>query len=546
MPSPRLADVELGYDYVVVGAGSAGCVLANRLTADGRHSVLLLEAGGSDRRFWIRVPIGYGRTFYDPRVNWMYRTEPVPGLGNRISYWPRGKVLGGSSSINAMVYIRGQREDYDDWAALGNPGWSWVEVLPYFKRAECNTFGADDWHGAGGPLRVTDVSREAHPLCQVFLEGCRELGYPVSRDLNGADCECVGLYQITTHRGIRVSAASAYLHPARRRRNLRVLTDVRVARVVFEGGRAVGVEFMRDGQRQLARTAREVILTAGAINSPQLLQLSGVGPGALLQSHGIPVVHESPAVGRNLQDHLGIDYLYRSRLPTLNNQLHPWWGKLWAGTRYLMLRRGPLALSVNQGGGFVRTRPGLSRPNLQLYFSPVSYIKAPPGTRPLMNPDPYPGFLLGHSVCRPTSRGYLQIRSADPFAPPAIHPHYLSTDEDLAEMLDGVRFLRRLAATAAMTGLIDAELVPGPTVVDEEALIGDIRQRCGTVFHPVGTCAMGPDPQRAVVDHNLKVHGLEGLRVIDASVFPHVPSGNTNAPTMMVAEKGADLVLDER
>jgi len=533
------------FDYIIVGAGSAGCVLANRLTADIACKVLLLEAGGSDRRFWIRTPIGYGKTFYDKRVNWMYTTEPDPGLGGRVSYWPRGKVLGGSSSINAMVYIRGQPGDFEDWKAGGNPGWGWADVLPYFKKAENNEFGADEYHGIGGPLHVADVSREMHPLCAVYLRACAELGFPVVRDLNGAAGECVGLYQITTRNGLRVSAATAYLQPARHRQNLIVATQSHATRLLFEGKRAVGVEYVQGGRKLVARASREVIVSAGAVNSPQFLQLSGIGPGALLARHGIEIVADLPAVGRNMQDHLGIDYLYRSRLRTLNDDLSPWHGKMRAGMKYVLLRRGPLSLSVNQGGGFVRASEAATRPNVQLYFSPVSYTKAPPGKRPLMNPDPFPGFLLGISVCRPESRGFLQIRSPDPFASPEIHPNYLATERDMAEMLDGARLLRRIAATPAMRALIEAELKPGESIQSEADLVEDIRQRSGTVYHPVSTCAMGPDRNHAVVDHRLRVHGVERLRIIDASVFPSVTSGNTNAPTIMVAEKGADLVLQD-
>ncbi len=543
------------YDYIVVGAGSAGCVLAARLSESGRHRVLLLEAGGSDRRFWISTPIGYGRIFYDPRVNWMYQTEPDPGTDSRRSYWPRGKVLGGSSSINAMVYVRGQAGDFDDWAAAGNPGWAWDDVLPVFRRLErclmaegSETEGpaAEAWralHGTDGPLSVSAIHESAHPLCQVYLEACRQAGFTAVGDLNGTEVDSAGLYHITTRGGRRCSAATAYLAPARRRANLRVETHAQATRVVFEGRRAVGVEYRQHGRLLEARARGEVILAAGAINSPQLLQLSGVGPGALLRRHGIEVRHDSPAVGANLQDHIGVDFLYRSRRPTLNQQLHPWWGKLRWGLTYLLLRRGPLALSVNQGGGFVRGREGLNRPNVQLYFSPVSYLKAPPGTRPLMNPDPYPAFLLGYSACRPASRGHLEIRSADPFEAPAIHPNYLSAESDMADMVDGWRLMRRLGATPAFAEVIEEELAPGPAVRDEDAIVADIRKRAGTVFHASCTCRMGPDPATAVVDHRLKVHGLEGLRVIDASVFPYVTSGNTNAPTIMVGEKGADLVL---
>jgi choline dehydrogenase len=362
--------------------------------------------------------------------------------------------------------------------------------------------------------------------------------------MNGPLSECVGLYQITTRNGVRASAATAHLWPAMRRPNLRVVTDAHATRILFEGSRTTGVEYVRAGRTERVQARREIIVSAGSVNSPQLLQLSGVGPAEILQRHGIPVVRDMPAVGRNLQDHLGMDYLYSSRLPTLNNDLYPWHGKLRAGLRYVLTRRGPLSLSVNQGGGFVRTRDGLMHPNIQLYFSPVSYLKAPPGTRPLMNPDPYAAFLLGFSTCRPASRGFIQVRSRDPFAPPEIHPNYLTAPEDMVELLDGVRFMRRLAATPSMSSIVEAELAPGPTVQSDDELVADIRKRCGTVFHPVGTCTMGADPGRAVVDSRLCVHGLGALRVIDASVFPNVTSGNTNAPTIMVAEKAADIVLE--
>ena len=531
------------FDFIIVGAGSAGCVLANRLSADGRFTVLLLEAGGSDSRFWLQVPIGYGKSFYDRDVNWMYRTEPEATLGGRQGYWPRGKVLGGSSSINAMVFIRGQHEDFEHWKSLGNRGWGWDDVLPYFRRMEDSARGPSEWRGRGGPLAVTDVSQQLHPLCETFLRAGDELGLPRNEDFNGATQEGLGLYEITTRDGRRMSTSRAYLKPAIRRPNLSVLTGTHATRVLFDGRRARGVAYTRDGIADSASARREVIVSAGAINSPLLLQHSGVGPGALLQAHGIGTVLDAPAVGRHLQDHLCIDHLYRSRVPTLNEELRTWHGKLWAGLRYFAARSGPLALSVNQGGGFVRSRQGLDRPNLQLYFCPVSYTRAPPGKRPLMSPDPFPGFLLSAQPCRPTSRGTVQIRSADPFAAPVIVPNSLATEHDVEELLEGSRFLRRLAATPAFSAVIDEELRPGRSAQSREQLIEDIRQRASTVFHPVGTCRMGADPRTAVVNHALKVHGLDALRVIDASVFPAVTSGNTNAPVIMVAEKGADLVL---
>ena len=533
------------YDFIIVGAGSAGCVLANRLSADGRFSVLLLEAGGSDLNFWIWMPIGYGKTFYKPSVNWMYHTEPESALNGRVSYWPRGKVLGGSSSINAMVYIRGQARDFDEWKAMGNPGWGWEDVLPYFRKSETNDRGGDAFRGDSGPVHIATMDRDLHPLCHDFIAAGKELQFPHNPDFNGAGQEGVGTYQNTAKGGMRMSTARAYLRPARHRANLRIETHALAERVLFEGRRAVGLRYRKNGQVVEARARREVIVSAGAVNSPQLLQLSGIGPGALLAAKGVEVVHALDGVGRNLQDHLGLDYLYRSRVPTLNNQLYPWYGKLWHGLRYVLTRRGPLSLGVNQAGGFVRSRPGLAHPNMQLFFSPVSYTKAPPGKRPLMNPDPFPGFLLGLQPTRPTSRGHLEIRSADPSEAPAIHPNYLATDIDIQEMLEGARLMRRFAEAPSLARLIEAELLPGPHVRSEDDLIADIRNRAGTVFHPVSTCRMGPDASRDVVDARLRVHGMGGLRVVDASIFPTLTSGNTNAPAIMVGEKGAEMILQD-
>jgi choline dehydrogenase len=533
------------FDFIVVGAGSAGCVLANRLTASGRYSVLLLEAGGSDRSFWLRLPIGYGHSFFNPKVNWMYRTEPDPGLAGRQGYWPRGKVLGGSSSINAMVFVRGQPSDFDDWAALGNPGWDWNAVLPYFRKLEDSDLGPNEWRGIGGPLHVSDVSAQVHPLCENYLRAGEQLGLARNPDLNTASIEGVAINQLTMHKGFRVSASTAYLRPAMRRRNLTVRTRAHATKLLLDGRVAAGVSYLQGGGQQQARARREVILAAGSINSPQLLQLSGIGPGAELQALGIEVRLDLPAVGRNLQDHLCLDHYYRSRVPTLNNELGSWRGRVWAGLRYLATRRGPLALSINQAGGFFRSRPGLAHPNMQLYFSPLSYLRGQPGKRALLAPDPYPGFSLSAQPCRPSSRGRLQLRSPDPMAPPRIWPNSLSTEHDIQELLEGAAFLRRLADSPAMREVIDHELLPGMAIQSRQKMIEDIRSRVSTLFHPVGSCRMGPDPLQAVVDARLRVHGLERLRVIDASVFPTLTSGNTNAPTLMLAEKGADLVLQD-
>ena len=530
------------FDYIVVGAGSAGSVLAGRLAARAPGRVLVLEAGPSDTSPWVHLPIGYGKLFYHKRLNWRYYTQPVPGLAGRQIYQPRGKVVGGSSAINAMVYARGQAEDFDAWAALGNPGWGWAEVLASYRRIERHALGETELHGGRGPVTITDITRMAHPLTAVFLAAGQQAGLALNPDLNGISCEGVGTYQITTARGRRVSAARAYLWPARRRDGLTVQTEALATRILFEGRRAVGVEYRQHGALHRAFAAREVILSAGAFNTPQLLQLSGIGPAALLRAHGIAVVADRPAVGRNLQDHLCYDHVYRSRRPSLNDTLLSLSGRARAALQYALFRAGPLALSVNQGGGFWRSAPEVARPDIQLYFSPLSYERAKPGVRALMRPDPFSGFSTSVSPCRPTSRGHVAIASADPAAPPEIVPNYLATDQDAAAMLAGARFLRRLAATEAFAALIAAELKPGPDVSADADLLADVRARAYSVFHPCGTCRMGPAPAEAVVDARLRVYGIGGLRVADASIFPLIPSGNINAPSMMVGERAADLI----
>jgi len=537
--------VEKTFDFVVVGAGSAGCVLAERLSAGGRYTVAVIEAGGSDRRFHVQMPLGYGRTFYDRAINWNYAAEPDPGLDGRADFWPRGKLLGGSSSINAMVWIRGAPRDFDAWAAEGNPGWAYADVLPFFKALEHNQAGEDPWRGTGGRLHVSDVSAGQHPLVQRFIAAGRQAGFAFNADFNGPSQEGVGLYQITTKDGWRMSAAKAFLRPALRRPNIALLTRAHATRVLLEGRCATGVEIMRGGAREIVRARREVILAAGAINSPMLLQLSGIGSAEHLAAIGVPVKLDSPAVGRHLQDHLGINYTYRARVATLNQILRPWWGKLIVGGKFFLVGRGPLALSLNQGGGFVRSRPDRTEPNIQLYFQTISTMASRAGTRQLLRPDPFPGFSIGLSTCRPTTRGSILARSCDPLDAPRIRPNAYGTAEDVADMLEGVKLLRRLAAQPALADIIDAELAPGPAARSDGDLEADFRRRSGTVYHPCGTVRMGPEIGSAAVDARLKVHGIEALRVIDASVFPRIISGNTNAPTMMVAAKGAALVLDD-
>ena len=535
---------EESFDYIIVGAGTAGCVLASRLTEDGTKSVLLLEAGGSDLSIWIQMPIGYGRTFFDKRINWMYDTEPVAALGGRRSYWPRGRVIGGSGSINAMVYVRGQPADFDGWRAAGNIGWGWDDVLPYFRKSE-DFDRAGSQHGRGGPQHVSDISQLAHPICQRFFAAAGELGLPMNVDLNGPQSEGVGYYQINTRGGWRASTANAFLHPARKRTNLCLRTRALATRVLFEGQRAVGVAYRRQGRLMEARARAEVILCGGAINSPQLLMLSGIGDAARLAALGIAPLVDAKTVGQNLQDHIAVSYFYKTNIPTLNNKLHPWVGKLRAGMRFAAWRDGPLSLSVNQSGGFVRSDAGQKQVNLQLYFSPVSYTQTPLAARKLLNPDPFAAFLLSHNPCRPTSRGHLTITSPEPDVHPAIHPNYLATEADIADVLAGNRLLRRIAAAPPLAEVITEELIPGAGVAGDEALLADFRARADTVYHPTSTCMMGSDPATSVVDSRLRVHGVSGLRVIDASVFPTITSGNTNAPTVMVAEKGADMLRED-
>lgn len=533
------------YDYIIVGAGSAGCVLADRLSADGRSRVLVLEAGSSDRRLWVQIPLGYGRLFYDPAVNWCYCSEPEPGLAGQPIYVPRGKLLGGSSSINAMVYVRGQREDFDGWEARGNPGWGWTEVLVAYRALEDHAFGDSDFHGAGGPLRVEDMGPILHPVVRTFFRAAAELGIAYNGDFNGARQDGVGPYQITVGNGRRMSAARAFLRPAMRRGNLRVVTGAQATRILFEGKRATGAAYRRNGATQEASANREVILAAGAINSPQLLQLSGIGPAEALRAIGIAVHHDLPGVGRNLQDHLSWDRVYRARVPTLNNVLYSWWGKVAAAMRYVVLRSGPLAATVNHAGGFLASDGRGGRPDVQLYFCPLSFETMQVGKRLVTQADSFPGFCLSVSPCRPTSRGSVVLRSPDPFAPPAIRIGGLKTSEDIATMVAGARLLDKIAGTEAMAGLVAEELKPGP-VTDDDALAQDIRQRAYSIYHPSGTCAMGPNRRTDVVDARLRVHGLEHLRVVDASVFPAIPSGNINAPAIMTGWHGADLILADR
>ena len=534
------------YDFIIIGAGSAGCVLADKLSASGKYSVLVLEAGGDDRhRFFIQMPLGYGKTFYNHAVNWMYATEPDAGLNNQRDHWPRGKVLGGSSSINAMVWIRGHRDDYEAWKAAGNHGWGWDDVLPAFKAMENNQAGGNAYRGTGGPLHISETKTQVHPLTQTYIDACKATGLPYNPDFNGETQEGAGTYQLTAKNGLRMSAAKAFLRPAIKRKNVTVIKNALATKILFKGKRAIGVEFERKGWSREVYATREVILSGGAINSPQLLQLSGIGPAALLAKHNIPLVQDNANVGQHLQDHLGINYTWRMKVPTLNDELRPWWGKLKVGLQFLLFRKGPLSLSINHGGGFFKTDSSYAAPNMQLYMQAFSTLLPKAGERPVLNPDPFSGLSIGLSNCRPTSRGHIQIKSADPHQHPAITPNAFGTEHDVAEMLAAVKYLRHIAAQEPIAALIAEELRPGQLVQSDADLIHDFKQRSGTVYHPSCTCRMGPDPATSVVDPRLRVHGIQNLRIIDASAFPSLIGGNTNAPAILMGWRGAEMILED-
>ena len=533
------------FDYIIVGGGSSGATLAGRLSSNPSVKVLLLEAGPSDGSLKIKVPLGYGSLFYDQKFNWKYETEPEAELNGRRMYWPRGKVLGGSSAINAMVYVRGHQNDFKDWAKVA-PSWSWSNVEPLFKKIEAWKGEYSSARGASGPVGVSNVERDVHPLTNKYLEAGQELGFPLNRDYNGSHMEGVSVYQTTIANGLRVSSASAYISKRNSGRNLRVITNAHVTKLIFDGRRATGVCFSQGNRETTVLTDGEVILSAGALNSPHLLYLSGLGPANELQPHGISVLQDMPHVGRHLQDHIGVDFTLAVNRPSLNQKLRPVLGKFLVGLEYLFFKSGPLAMSLNQAGGFVKSDPSLEIPDLQLYFSPLSYSTAPQGKRPLMSPDPYPAVRLGFNPTKPTSEGWISLKSSDPFESPKFVGNYLSTEEDKKVMISGMHLMRKFLKTKAMRDIVEEELSPGSDFNDDKSFMDFARSEGGTVFHQCGTCRMGKDISSSVVDESLKVHGIDGLRVVDASIFPRITTGNTNAPSIMVGEKAADIILAEQ
>jgi choline dehydrogenase len=537
MAEKRVTNSE-AFDFIIVGAGSAGCVLANRLTASGRHRVMLLEAGPSNLHPWLHIPLGFGKLFNNSRYNWCYATEPQAECHNREVIAPRGKVLGGSSSINGLIYIRGQAEDFNYWRQLGNAGWSFDDVLPYFRKAEDNERGADEFHGAGGPLSVSDL-RDRHPLAESYVEAAVQCGYPRNDDFNGTAQDGAGYYQTTMRNGVRSSTAGGYLKSARRRANLKVVSNALATRILFDGRRATGIEYLVENRKSSARANVEVIVASGAFNSPQLLQLSGVGPASLLRSHGIPVIADVSGVGDDLNDHFSGRIILRCKEPiTLNDAVRSWRGKLLHGLQYVLTRRGYLAIPAVSAACFLRALPSSETPDSQCS---ISLFSAGTIGGEL---HPFPGVTGNCVLLRPESRGYVRIKSADPRQAPAIHPNYLGTQKDRETIVAGVAAMRRIFQAPAMARHIAEEIEPGVQCDSDDALLDFIRRRGSTTYHPVGTCRMGQD-QRAVVDERLRVRGFAGLRVVDASIMPAVVSGNTNAATIMIGEKGADMILEE-
>ncbi|MEM9355626.1 MAG: choline dehydrogenase [Pseudomonadota bacterium] len=535
-----MADVQSGdtFDYVIIGAGSAGCVLAHRLSENPGLSVAIIEAGGRDSNPWIHVPAGYYRTMLDPSVTWQFGSGPEPHLNDRIVNWPRGRVIGGTSAINGLLYVRGQAQDFDTWRQLGNSGWSYEDVLPYFKRAEDQERGADDFHGSGGPLGVSDV-RMNNPLCEAYIKASVAAGIPHTTDFNGASQEGAGYYQLTTKDGRRCSTAVAYLKPVLSRENLELISDAAVERLVMEGKRVTAVTFQQDGQTKTVRVRREIILSAGAIGSPQILQLSGIGPGAVLSDAGIEVQHELPGVGENLQDHLQVRFVYETTLrDSLNTVWHSRMKQMQVGIDYMLARQGILTIGAGVAGVFAKSRPELEAPDMQIHFMPLSSVGPGQGLHK------YPGVTASICQLRPDSRGTLKIMSASPSAQPSIVSNYLAQETDRDVLLNGLRLLRKIARQPEFAQFVAREVYPGDDVVTDDEFMAYAREVATTIFHPCGTCKMGSDPL-AVVDERLRVRGVDGLRVADASIMPTMTSGNTNAPTIMIGEKASDMVLED-
>jgi len=529
------------YDYIIVGAGSAGCVLANRLSEDPTKTVLLLEAGTKDWNPWIHIPVGYFKTMHNPATDWCYMTEPDKGIDGRKLQWPRGKVLGGSSSLNGLLYVRGQKEDYDRWETLGNKGWSYKDVLPYFKKSEDQERGADKYHGVGGLQKVSDL-RLRRPIADMFIKAAEQIGIPFNKDYNGETQEGVGYFQQTAYKGYRWSTAKGFLRPAKKRTNLTIITRAHTSRVIFdESGdqpKAIGIEFVRKGSLQTVKVRKEIVLSAGAIGSPQILQLSGVASSEILKKHNIPLVKELPGVGQNLQDHLQIRLVFKTRQNTLNDELNSYFKQFKVGLQYFLTRTGALTLAASQIVIFTKTKAEIERPDIQFHFQPLSADKPGDGVHP------FSAFTASVCQLRPHSSGHLEIKSTDPLEYPAIYPNYLSDERDLEIAIESVKVARKITEAPALASEIIDEYVPGREFQTDEELLLAARKYSQTIYHPTSTCKMGHD-EMAVVDDRLRVHGIQGLRVADASIMPEITSGNTNAPSIMIGEKAADMILED-